>query len=64
MYQVLGIPEVSEAKLKEAANLMPEEPLIQFALGELYFTNGQFVEAITRYQSIVESGQRKSLLFP
>ena len=35
---------------------MPEEPLIQFALGELYFTNGQFVEAITRYQSIVESG--------
>ena len=56
MYQVLGIPEVSEAKLKEATNLMPEEPLIQFALGELYFTNGQFVEAITRYQSIVESG--------
>ncbi|WP_181039438.1 tetratricopeptide repeat protein [Enterococcus faecalis] len=56
LYQVLGIPEVSEAKLKEAANLMPEEPLIQFALGELYFTNGQFVEAITRYQSIVESG--------
>lgn len=43
---------------------MPEELLIQFALGELYFTNGQFVEAITRYQSIVESGQRKSLLFP
>ena len=55
LYQVLGIPEVSEAKLK-ATNLMPEEPLIQFALGELYFTNGQFVEAITRYQSIVESG--------
>ncbi len=33
-------------------NLMPEEPLIQFALGELYFTNGQFVEAITRYQAL------------
>lgn len=43
LYQVIGIPEVSEAKLKEAAGLLPDEPLIQFALAELYFSVDQFM---------------------
>lgn len=59
LYQVLGIPEVSEAKLKEAAELMPDEPLIQFALAELYFTDGKFVDAITQYQAILASGTKE-----
>ncbi len=42
LYQVIGIPEVSEAKLKEAAGLLPDEPLIQFALAELYFFSRSF----------------------
>ncbi|WP_086445524.1 tetratricopeptide repeat protein [Candidatus Enterococcus lemimoniae] len=54
LYQVIGIPEVSEAKLKEAQRLMPDEPLILFALGELYFSNGQFQEAATAYQELLE----------
>ena len=53
LYQVLGIPEVSESKLKEAQQLMPDETLIVFALGELYFTNGQFKEAIEAYQELL-----------
>lgn len=54
LYQVLGIPEVSESKLKEAQQLMPEEELIVFALGELYFTNGQLKEAVKVYQDLLE----------
>ncbi|MEI5988516.1 TPR domain-containing protein [Enterococcus termitis] len=54
LYQVIGIPEVSEAKLKEAQRLMPDEPLILFALGELYFSNGQFQEASAAYQELLE----------
>ncbi|MGX7148863.1 tetratricopeptide repeat protein [Enterococcus ureasiticus] len=54
LYQVIGIPEVSEAKLKEAQRLMPDEPLILFALGELYFSNGQFQEASAAYQKLLE----------
>lgn len=54
LYQVIGIPEVSEVKLKEAQRLMPDEPLILFALGELYFSNGQFQEAATAYQELLE----------
>ncbi|MGK0551738.1 tetratricopeptide repeat protein [Enterococcus faecalis] len=56
LYQVLDFPEVSEAKLKEAATLAPEEPLIQFALAELYFATGNFVEAIPNYQALLVSG--------
>lgn len=54
LYQVIGIPEVSEAKLKEAQRILPDEPLIQFALGELYFVNGQFREATEMYQVLLE----------
>lgn len=55
LYQVIGIPEVSEAKLKEAQRILPDEPLIQFALGELYFVNGQFREAAEMYQELLEA---------
>lgn len=53
LYQVIGIPEVSEAKLKEAQRLLPDESLILFALGELYFVNSQFREASEAYQELL-----------
>lgn len=55
MYQVLDIPEVSEAKLNEAAKLLPDEPLIQFALAELYFSTERFSDAATIYQILLNS---------
>ena len=56
LYQVIGIPEVSEAKLKEAAGLLPDEPLIQFALAELYFSVDRFKEAAVIYETLLASG--------
>lgn len=55
LYQVLDIPEVSEAKLKEAAEILPDEPLIQFALAELYFSTNRFIEAIDLYKQLLAS---------
>lgn len=49
LYQVLGIPEVSEAKLLQAKTIAPEEPLITFALAELHFSANQLGEAINDY---------------
>uniref|UniRef100_UPI00403F3D24 tetratricopeptide repeat protein n=1 Tax=Candidatus Enterococcus willemsii TaxID=1857215 RepID=UPI00403F3D24 len=60
LYQVLGIPEVSEAKLKEAAQLLPEESLIQFALAELYFSTDKFAEAEQLYR-LLFSGEEQSI---
>ncbi|WP_122646781.1 tetratricopeptide repeat protein [Enterococcus mediterraneensis] len=56
LYQVLGIPEVSEAKLNEAAKILPDEPLIQFALAELYFNSDRFSDAATLYQLLLNAG--------
>lgn len=56
LYQVLGIPEVSEAKLLQAKALAPEEPLITFALAELHFANNQLGEAIGEYGQLQNQG--------
>lgn len=53
LYQILGIPEVSEAKLKEAEKLLPEENIIQLALAELYFSTDKFEEAERIYRMLL-----------
>ncbi len=45
LYQMQGLDEVSERKLLKAYEKMPDEPLVQFALAELYFTSGQYQKA-------------------
>ncbi len=52
LYQVLGIPEVSEAKLKEALEYVDEQSVILFALAELYFTTDRYQEAYEYYQKV------------
>ena len=54
LYQVLGIPEVSEVKLKEAAEILKGEELIQFALAELYFSMDRFEDARQIYQELLQ----------
>lgn len=61
LYQILGIPEVSEAKLKEAKSLLPKEPLIDFALAELYFSNQQYGEAHTYYKQLLNGDTQEIL---
>ncbi|MBM7711400.1 tetratricopeptide repeat protein [Enterococcus xiangfangensis] len=56
LYQVLGIPEVSEAKLLQAKTIAPEEPLITFALAELHFSTNQLGEAINEYGQLQKQG--------
>ena len=34
----VGHPEVSEAKLEEAAKILPDEPLVRFALAGVFIT--------------------------
>lgn len=54
LYQMQGLPEVSEQKLKEAKEILPQEPVLDFALGELYFHQGQYKHAIPYYQELLE----------
>ncbi|WP_226666858.1 tetratricopeptide repeat protein [Metabacillus litoralis] len=57
LYQIQGLAEVSEQKLKEAKHLLPDDPIIDFALGEFYFHQGQYMHAIPFYQNIENEQQ-------
>ena len=55
IYQMEGLYEVSENKLLEAKRLLPEETVIDFALGELYAHQGKLMEAIQYYETVLKS---------
>src|SRR5699024_1079373 len=54
LYQAQGLFEVAEQKLLTAKHYEPNEPIIDFALGELLFSNGDYREAITYYEKILQ----------
>lgn len=53
LYQAQGLFEVAEQKLLTAKQLNPTEPIIDFALGELLFSTGDYLKAITYYQKVI-----------
>lgn len=55
-YHLNGLPEVSLQKLEEAENLLEDEPVIKFAIAEVYFTIADYQNAIIKYNDIVEQG--------
>lgn len=55
LYQMEGLYEVSEQKLLKAKGLLPNEIVIDFALGELYAEQGKFTDAIRYYEKVLES---------
>lgn len=56
LYQTEEEFEVTEEKLKEAYALAPNEPAVEFALGEFYFMVGQYSEAIQYYFQLIKNG--------
>ena len=59
LYQMNGLFEVSENKLLTAKNLLPQEVIIDFALGELYGELGKFQDAIASYNVVLEKGTKE-----
>lgn len=53
LYQMQGLFEVSEQKILTAKKLLPNEKIIDFALGELYAEQGKFVEAVEEYEKVL-----------
>lgn len=57
LYQMQGLFEVSEQKLLNAKALLPQEVLIDFALGELYAEQGKFLEAMRAYERVLTTDE-------
>lgn len=51
-YQVQGLYEVSEQKIFEAMALLPDEPVLDFALAQLYHSIGEYKKAIPIYEEL------------
>lgn len=54
LYQMQGLNEVSEQKLLAAKKIVPNEPVIDFALGELYFHQGHYHRAIPYFKDVLK----------
>ncbi|MCY9205748.1 tetratricopeptide repeat protein [Bacillus atrophaeus] len=54
LYQMQGLFEVSEQKLLKAKSILEDEPVIDFALGELYYTQGAYAKAIQYFERTAE----------
>lgn len=52
LYQAQGLFEVAEQKLLTAKQIVPKEEVIDFALGELYFSIGEYAKAINFYNHV------------
>nr|WP_263325911.1 tetratricopeptide repeat protein [Neobacillus sp. Marseille-Q6967] len=54
LYQVQGLYEVCERKLLKAKEILPNEIIIDFALGELYSDQGEITQAIKAYETVLK----------
>lgn len=55
LYQMQGLDEVAEQKLLQAKELLPDNIIIDFALGEFYSGRGQYKNSIPYYKSVLTS---------
>ncbi|PLT34882.1 lipopolysaccharide assembly protein LapB [Bacillus sp. V5-8f] len=55
LYQMQGMDEVSERKLLQAKQLLPDEPLVDFALAELFYQQGRNLDAVASYLKVLEA---------
>lgn len=53
LYQVQGLYEVCERKLLKAKEILPEEIIVDFALGELYSEQGERIKALNAYEKVL-----------
>lgn len=61
LYQAQGFYEVAEQKLLTAKQSEPNEPVIDFALGELLFSAGDYKKAIIHYQHVLPESNMASV---
>ena len=59
-YQVQGLYEVSEKKIFEAMALLPDEPILDYALAQLYHSIGEYKKAIPITMLSANSKRRSS----
>ncbi|MBB5172876.1 tetratricopeptide repeat protein [Texcoconibacillus texcoconensis] len=52
LYQSQGLEEVAEQKLQTAEKKAPDEPIIQYSLGEFYLSRGDYNKSVSYYKKV------------
>lgn len=55
IYQNQGLDEVAEQKLVQAQKLAPEEPILQYGLGEFYLNRGDYLQSIPFFKKVIHN---------
>lgn len=58
-YQTMGLFEVSEHKILEAMKFLPDEPVLQYALGKLYQASGEYKKAIVILKDLIDANTQE-----
>ncbi|MCH1624736.1 tetratricopeptide repeat protein [Ferdinandcohnia quinoae] len=58
LFQMQGLVEVSEQKLLRAKEMSDHDQIIDFALAELYSSNGEFYKSIPYYMEILQESEQ------
>lgn len=58
LYQMQGLYEVSEHKLLKAKEILPNEPIIHFALAELYLSIGSYQKSLSYYKAVLPHAEQ------
>lgn len=56
IYQQQDMLEVAIEKVKQAYAMSSEDPIISFALAELYYFDGQYLPAVRSYEYLINNG--------
>ncbi|MFA9556161.1 tetratricopeptide repeat protein [Evansella sp. AB-rgal1] len=56
IYQSQGLDEVAEQKLLLATEITPNEPILQFGLGEFYLNRGDYSKSIPYFKKVIHQG--------
>ncbi|MCS4485455.1 tetratricopeptide repeat protein [Staphylococcus americanisciuri] len=57
LYQQLNMTDVAIDKVQQAIEMQPADPVLYFALGELYYFDGQYLRASRAYDTVLETGE-------
>ncbi len=57
VYQQQGMVEVALDKLRTAEEMAPDELIITFALAELFYYDGEYLQAARRYETLLNHGE-------
>ncbi|UXR75323.1 MULTISPECIES: tetratricopeptide repeat protein [unclassified Staphylococcus] len=57
LYQQINMTDVAIDKVQQAIDMQPSDPILHFAIAELFYYDGQYLRASREYDTVLEAGE-------